>query len=34
MDDNPSLKRLNKLANINLIELGNNAKECDLTDKI
>ncbi len=26
MDENPSVKRLNKLANINLIDLSNNAK--------
>ena len=26
MDDHPSVKRLNKLSNINLIHLGNNSK--------
>ena len=34
MDDNPSLRRLNKLANINLIDLSNNAKQQQIFNDI
>ena len=33
-DDNPSLRRLNKLANINLIDLSNNAKQQQIFNDI
>ena len=34
MDDHPSVKRLNKLSNINLIHLGNNSKHQQIFNDI